>query len=83
MDFNIELEMKTSCRGLRLLLLCEFRLDPKAMKAVSNICGMMGKNVLFIRTAQHCSHRSTDENFKLNDLHHTGRPLQVNMGLLK
>ena len=83
MDFDIELETKASCRELRLLLLCEFHLGPKAMEAISNICGMMDKNVLFVRTAQHCSHRSKDWNFKLNDLHHTGRPLQMNMGLLK
>ena len=52
MEVDLELEMQLSCRELRLLLLHEFRLGRKATEATSNICGMMGKDVRFIRTAQ-------------------------------
>ena len=47
------------------------------------ICGTMGKDVLSIRTAQHWFHRFKNGNFELDDLSHSGRPLQVNMDLLK
>ena len=43
----------------------------------------MGKDVLSIRTAQHCFHRFKNGNFELDDLPHSGRPLQVDMDLLK
>ena len=76
MEVDLELEMKLSCRELRLLLLYEFRLT---RKATSNICGTMGKAVLSIRTAQHWFHRFQ----KLDDLPHSRRPLQVNIDLLK
>ena len=80
MEVDLELEMKLSRRELRLLLLHEFRL---ARKATSNICGTVGKAVLSIRTAQHCFHRFKNGNFELDDLSHSGRPLQVDMDLLK
>ena len=83
MGVDLKLEMKTSRRELQFLLLREFRLGSKTMEATSNICGTMSKHVLFIPTAQHCSHRFKHGNFKVNDLPHTGRPLQMNMGLLK
>ena len=59
MDMNValELEMRIACRGLRLLLLHELCLGPKATEAASNICGMMGKDALAVRTAQHYFHR--------------------------
>ena len=83
MEVDLELEMKLSRRELRLLLLHEFRLGRKATEATSNICGTMGKAVLAIRTAQHWYHRFKNGNFELDDLPHSGRPLQVDMDLLK
>ena len=83
MEIDLELEMKLSRRELRLLLLHEFRLGRKATEATSNICGTMGKAVLSIRTAQHWFHRFKNGNFELDDLSHSGRPLQVDMDLLK
>ena len=83
MGVDLELEMKTSRRELQFLLLREFRLGGKTLEATSNICGTMSKDVFSIRTTQHCSHRFKYGNFKVNDLPHTGRPLQMNMGLLK
>ena len=83
MEVDFELEMKLSRRELRLLLLQEFRLGRKATEATSNMCGTMGKDVLSIRTAQHCFHRFKNGNFELDDLPHNGSPLQVDMDLLK
>ena len=83
MDVDHELEMNISRRELRLLLLHEFRLGRKATKATSNICSTMGKDVLSIHTTQHWFHRFKNGNFELDDLPHTGRPLQVDMDVLK
>ena len=83
MDVDHELEMNISRRELRLLLLHEFRLGRKATEATSNICSTMGKDVLSIHTAQHWFHRFKNGNFELDDLPHTGRPLQVDMDVLK
>ena len=80
MEVDLEIEMKLSRGELRLLLLHKFR---KATEATSNICGTMGKAVLSIRTAQYCFHRFKNGNFELDDLPHSGRPLQVAMDLLK
>ena len=80
MNVELELEMKISCRDLRLLLLREFHLG---RKATSNICGTTSKNILSVRTAQHCFHRFKNGNFELDDLLPTGRPLQAYMDLLK
>ena len=83
MEVDLELEMKLSRRELRLLLLHEFCFGRKATEATSNICGTMGKDVLSIRTVQHCFHRFKNDNFELDDLPHSRRPLQVDMDLLK
>ena len=83
MDVDLELEIEISHRKRRLLLLHEFRLDRKATKATSNICSTMGKNILSVRTAQHCFHRFRNGNFELDDLPRTERSLQADMGLLK
>jgi hypothetical protein len=53
------------------------------MEATSNICGTMGKDALSIRTAQHWFHRFKNGNFELDDLPHTGRPLEMDMDALK
>ena len=42
----------------------------------------MSKDVLSIRTAQYWFHRFKNGNFELDDLPHSGRPLQVDMDLL-
>lgn len=83
MDIDLEFEMNISRRELRLLLLHEFRLGRKATEATSNICGTMGKNVLSIRTAQHWFHQFKNGNFDLDDLSRIGRPVQVDIDLLK
>ena len=77
MDIDLELETKMSRRELRLLLLHEFCLGRKAMEATSNTCGTMDKDVRAVRTAQYWFYRFKDENFELNDLPLTWRPLQV------
>jgi histone-lysine N-methyltransferase SETMAR len=83
MELDLELETKISRRELRVLLLHEFRLDHKATEAASNICSTMGKDVLSIRTAQHWFNRFKNGNFELDDLPHTGRPMQVDIDILK
>jgi transposase len=77
------LAMDISRRELRLLLLHEFRLGHNATKAASNICSTMGKDVLSIRTAQHWFKQFKNGNFELDDLPRSGRPLEVNMDVLK
>ncbi len=83
MDVDLELETKISHRKLRVLLLREFRSNRKATEATSNICRTMDKDALSIRTAQHWLHRFKNGNFELDDLPHTGRPLEVDMDVLK
>jgi hypothetical protein len=83
MDVDLELEMKISRRELRVLLLHEFRLDHKAKEATSNRCGTMGKDALFIGTAQHWFNRFKNRNFELDDLFHSGRLLEVDIDVLK
>jgi transposase len=43
----------------------------------------MGEDVLSNRMAQRWFNRFKNSNFKLNDLPRSGRPLEVNMNLLK
>jgi hypothetical protein len=83
MNVDLELEVKISQRELRVLLLLEFCLGHQATESTSNICRTMGKNVLSIRTAHLWFHRFKNGNFELDDLPHTGRPVQVNVGVLK
>ena len=83
MDVDLELEMKISRRELRVLLLHEFRLGHKATEATINICSTMGKGALSIRTAQHWFNRFKNDNFELNDLPRAGRPLEVDIDVLK
>ena len=42
----------------------------------------MGKDVLCIRTAQHCFNRFQNGNFVLDDLPRSGRPSEVDTDLL-
>ena len=83
MNVDLELQMKMLRRELRLFLLHQFRWGHKATKATNNMRGTMNKNVLSIRTAQHCPHRFKNGSFELNNLPHTGRPLQADMSFLK
>ncbi len=83
MDVDLELEIKISRREIRVLLLHQFRLDCEATEATSNICGTMGKDALSTRTAQHCFHQFKNGNFELDDVPHYGRPLEVDMHVLK
>jgi transposase len=83
MDVDPELELKISRRDLRVLLLHEFRLGHKVTEATSNICITMGKDLLSIRTAQHWFNRFKNGNLKLDDLPRSGRPLEVDLDILK
>ena len=83
MDVDRESEMNLSCKELPVLLLHEFRLGRKATEAARNICSTMGENTLSIRTAQHCFNRFKSGNFELNDSRHCGRPLEVDVDVLK
>jgi transposase len=82
-DVDLELEMKIPRRKLRVLLLDEFRLCRKATEVTSNICGMIDKDALCIRTAQHWFNQFKNGNFELDDLPHFGRPLEVDMDVLE
>lgn len=75
--------MNISRRELRVLLLHEFRLGRKATEAARNIRSTMGKDVLSIRTAQRWFNQFNEGNFELDDLPHSGRPLEVNIDVLK
>jgi transposase len=79
MDVDLGLERTIPRRELRVLLLHEFRLGHKATEATSNICGTMGKDALSIHTAHHWFNRFKNGNFELDDLPHSGRPLEVDM----
>ena len=81
MDVDLGFEMQTSRSELRVLLLHELRLAREATEATSNIYGTMGKDVLSTHIAQHWFHRFKNGNFELNDLPHTGKPLQVDRNL--
>jgi transposase len=83
MDVDLELEIKISRRELRVLLLHEFRLGRKALEATRNICSTMDKDALSIRTVQHWFNRFKNENFQLDDLPHSRRPLEMDMDVLK
>jgi len=83
MDADHELKMNLSRREIRVLLLHEFRLGHKATEAANNICSTMGEDVLSIRTAQHWFNRFKNGNLELDDLPRPGRPLEVDVDLLK
>ncbi|CAF3357183.1 unnamed protein product [Rotaria socialis] len=83
MDVDLKLEMNISHKELRVLLLHEFHLGHKVTEARSNRCGTMDKDALYIRTAQHWFNRFKSDNFELDDLPRAGRPLELNMDVLK
>src|SRR5258708_39718185 len=83
MDVDLELEINLSRKELRVLLLHEFRLGRKATEAARNIRSTMGKDTLSIRTAQHWFNRFKSGNFELNVSRHSGRPLVVDVDVLK
>ncbi|CAF3460645.1 unnamed protein product [Rotaria socialis] len=83
MDVDLELGMNISCKELRVLLLQEFRLGHKTTEATSNICSTMSKDALFIHTAQDWFNWFKNDNFELDDLPRAGRPLEVDMDVLK
>ena len=70
-------------REIRLLSPNEFRLGRKATEATNNVCSPMGENVFSIRTAQHCFNRFKNGNLELNDLPRSGRPMELDVELLK
>lgn len=83
MEVDVETETNLSRKELRVLLLHEFRLGRKATEAARNICSTMGKDTFSIRTAQHWFNRFKCGNFDLNDSRHSGRPLEIDVDVLK
>ena len=83
MDADHELKINLSRREIRVLLLHEFRLGHKATEAANNICSTVGEDALSIRTAQHWFNRFKNGNLELDDLRRPGRPLEVDVDLLK
>ena len=83
MDTDRESEMNLSCKELRVLPLHEFRLGRKATEATRNICSTMSEDTLSIHRAQHWFNRFKSGNFELNDSRHLGRPLEVDVDVLK
>ena len=69
--------MNLSRRKIRLLLFHEFCLGCRATKATNNICSRMGEDMLSIRTGQHWFNRFKNSNLELDDLPHSGRPLEL------
>ena len=85
MDMNVdrESEMNLLCKELRVLLLHEFRLGRTATEVARKISSTMGEDILSIRSAQHCFNRFNSDNLELNDSRHSGRPLEVDVDVLK
>ena len=85
MDLGVdrESEMNLSSKELRVLLLHELRLARKVTKASRYICSTMGKDTLSIRTRQHWLNRFKSGNFEVDDSRHSGRPLEVDVDVLK
>ena len=83
MDVDRHSQTNLSCKHLRVLLFHEFRMGLKAIQAARNICSMMGEDTLSIRTVQHCFNRFNNGNFELNDSPNCGRPLEVDIDVLK
>ena len=84
-DMHVDhgLKMNLSRREIRVLLLQEFRLGHKVMEAVNNICSTVGEGVLSIRTAQHWFNHFKSDSFELDDLPRSGRPLKLDVDLLR
>ena len=80
MEIDLELEINISRRELRLMLLDEFC---SGHKATSNIRSTIGRDALSIRTSQHWFNRFKNDNFELDDSPRAGRPLEVDMNVLK
>ena len=84
MDVDLELELTISRReSPECFCFMNFVWVTKATEATSNVCGTMGKNVLFTRTAQHCFNRFKNCNLEIDDLPLSGGALQVDLDVLK
>jgi len=82
-DVDHELKMNLCHREIRVRILHEFCLWRKATEAANNICSTIGEDVLSIRTAQNWFNRFNNGNFELDDLPRSGRPMELNVNLLK
>ena len=72
-----------SRRDVRVILLHEFRLGLKVSEAANKICSTMGSGVLSTRTAQHWFDRFRGGNYAFDDQPRSGRPVEVDIDLLK
>ena len=61
----------------------EFRLSHKTTAAANNICSTMGENELSTLTTQRWLNRFKKGNFQLDDLPRSGRPMELDVDLLK
>ena len=83
MDVDRKSEVNLSCKELRVFLLREFCLGLQATEAARNIYGTMGEDTLSIRTVQHWFNQFKSGKLELNDSRHSGRPLEVDVDVLK
>ena len=83
MDVDRDRQMNFSHKHLRVLLLHRFRFGRKATEAARNICSTMGEDTLSTRAVQHWFNRLKSGNCELNDSRHSGRPLEVDVDVLK
>ena len=83
MDADHGLKMNLSHRDIRALVLHEFRAGRTATEATNNICSTMDADILSICTAQHWLNRIKNGNLELDGLLRSGRPLELDVDLLK
>ena len=83
MDVDHGLKMNLSHREIRALLLYEFRLGRTATEATNNICSTVGEDILSICMAEHWLNCIKNGNLKFDDLLRSGRPLELDVDLLK
>ena len=83
MDVDRESEINLPCKELRVLPLHEFRLGRQATETARNIGSTMSEDTLSVCIAQHWFNQFKSSNFELNESQHSGRPLEVDVDVLK
>ena len=75
--------MDHSRKGIRMLLLYEFRLGNTATEATNNICRAMGIGTVSVDTARFWFRRFENGEFGVDDLPRSGRPPELDVGRLE
>ncbi|CAF1310229.1 unnamed protein product [Adineta ricciae] len=83
MDVDVEPKINFSHKEIRVLLLHEFRLGHKTTEAANNMCSTMGQSLVSTRSAQRWFNHFKNEDLELDNLPRSGRPMELNMDLLK